>query len=140
MKFEHSTYYNPELHVKIEKPFGRFFFCDKFILSEIYEGIHFDWPMISCLLDDVVSFYGSYANIGYISNRIYSYSRDPHSWTEIDKYNIIVASAIVSYNQMSYLNATLEKRFSKKSIKRCDTLDQAIEWIINLKELKNVSV
>ena len=48
--------------------------------------------------------------------------------------DVIVASAIVYYNDFTYKNASLEKLFSKKSIKRCINLDEAIQWMKNLKE------
>lgn len=32
------------------------------------------------------------------------------------------------------MNATIEKMFYDKSLKRCNNISQAIEWINNLKE------
>lgn len=137
MKFEDSKYFKLK-HYKIERPFGHFYLLENFFVSELNEGIHFDWEMIKSVMDEVVLFYGPDAQIGYISNRTNSYSIDPQTWNKVDKmYGVIVAGAIVTYNTMTFMNATLEKQFYKKSIKRCLSLEEAIEWISNLKELKN---
>lgn len=134
MTFEQSAYFKKEQFFKLEKPFGTFYFGEKYILSELNEGVHFDWPMVQDLMNDIKTFYGSSPKLAYISNRINSYSRDPHNWNKLSEYNIIVASAVVIYNDMAFLNATLEKRFSKESIKRCGSLNEAIEWVLDLRE------
>ena len=137
MKFKDSKYYNLK-HYQIERPFGNFYLLENFFVSELNEGVHFDWEMIKSVMDEVVLFYGSDAKIGYISNRTNSYSTNPQTWDGIyKKYGLIIAGAIVTYNAMAFMNATLEKQFFKKSIKRCLSLEEAIEWISNLKELKN---
>lgn len=90
--------------------------------------------MIKCLFEH----YDKNFQIGYISNRVNSYSTDPLQWVKVNaEHNFILASAIVIYNDFSFINATIEKNFSNKSIKRCDTLDQAINWILNIKEFKS---
>ncbi|MCR8667764.1 hypothetical protein NO995_08730 [Aestuariibaculum sp. M13] len=134
MIFENSAYYDREQFFKLEKPYGTFYFGEKYILSEMHEGIHFDWSMVKDLLNDIEAYYENEVKLAYISNRIHSYSRDPHNWQKLSALNFIVASAIVIYNDMAYLNATLEKRFSKESIKRCQCLNEAIEWVLDLKE------
>lgn len=136
MRFEESKYFN-SLNPKIlEMPFGKFYFCEKFIVSELNEGIHFDWDKIETIIAELINFYGKDAKIGYIPNRINSYSINPHYWDKVDKkYNIIVASAIVIYSTMTMMNATLEKRFFNKSMKRCNSLGEAIDWMSNIDEL-----
>ena len=82
-----------------------------------------------------IEYYVDTLKIGYISNRINSYSIEPQLWTTIgEEFDFLVAGAIVIYNKISYVNASIEKRFSKNSIKRCKSLDEAINWINNLKE------
>ena len=119
MKFSESTYFNPLRHHLLEMPFGTFYFCEKFFVSELNEG----------------------AKLGYIPNRINSYSVNPHYWDKADKiYNMIVASAIVSYSTITMMNATIEKHFFSKSIKRCTSLTEAVDWILNLKELRDCQI
>ncbi|MCF7559968.1 hypothetical protein L3X39_04905 [Sabulilitoribacter multivorans] len=136
MKFEDSKFFKSLHCYKIEKPFGNFYFLDKLIVSELNESVHFDWDLIQNIMADAVDYYGKDAQLGYISNRVNSYSMDPHTWNQVlDEYNMLVAGAIVTYNSMTFMNATLEKRFSKNSIKRCLSLEEAMEWTLNLKEL-----
>ncbi|MGZ0017016.1 hypothetical protein [Yeosuana sp. AK3] len=137
MRFEDSKYFKELKPKKVTFGFGNFYFCDLFFVSEINEGEHFDWPKVTLVAKELFQHYGLNAKLGYISNRINSYSSEPQSWEKIDrKYGIIVASAIVSYNNFSLINASLEKQFSKKSIKRCLSLDEAVTWITTLNEFK----
>lgn len=123
-------------HYKIEMPFGTFYLLENYFISEINEGVHFDWEMIKEIMTEVVEFYGENAKIGYISNRVNSYSMNPQTWVKVQKkYNVIMGGAIVSYNNLSFMNASIEKQFSKISIKRCLSLDEAINWIKSLEEL-----
>ena len=136
MKFEESEFSNL-MHYKIEMPFGNFYLLEKFFISEIHEGVHFDWEMIQATMVEVLEFYGNNARVGYISNRVHSYSMNPHTWGKVqNKYNLNVASAIVVYNNFTFMNASIEKQFSDLSIKRSLSLNEAVEWILNLKELK----
>jgi hypothetical protein len=135
MKFENSKYFNQLPYSKIEFSFGSYFFLDNYIISELNEGIHFDWQKIEEVISAIAEFYGDHFKIGYISNRINSYSVNPQLWVNFyEEYNFIVASAVVAYNDFNYMNASLEKHFSKNSVKRCHSLDEAINWMSNLKE------
>jgi len=68
------------------------------------------------------------SKIGFISNRIKDYSIDPSNWTKIEeKYDLIGASAILMYTNSTYMNASIEKQFIKRSIKRCMSLKEAID-------------
>ncbi|MFV0572176.1 MAG: hypothetical protein ACK5M1_07080 [Xanthomarina gelatinilytica] len=135
MTFENNKHFNLLPCSKIEFSFGTFFFLEKIIISELNEGIHFDWKKIEQVISAIAEHYGDQFEVGFISNRINSYSIEPQLWIDFYKeYNFIIASAIVAYNNFDYKNATLEKHFSKNSIKRCQTLNEAIEWILSLKE------
>ncbi|WP_034039988.1 hypothetical protein [Wocania ichthyoenteri] len=135
MKIEDSEYYKTLNPFKLEMPFGNYYFFEKFIVGELFESIHFDWKKAELLIAEVLNFYGEHAQLGFIANRINHYSVDPQNWVKLEKkYNFISASAIVMYNMSTYMNASIEKQFAKKSIKRCTSLHEAIEWIINLKE------
>ena len=135
MTFENSKYFNLLPSSKIEFSFGTFFFLDKIIVSEIYEGTHFGWDKIEQVISAAAEHYGDNFKVAFLSNRINSYSIEPQLWMKFyNEYHFIVASAIVAYNDFNFKNATLEKHFSKNSIKRCETLDEAMEWIFELKE------
>ncbi|MFD0988581.1 hypothetical protein ACFQ1R_00605 [Mariniflexile jejuense] len=140
MTFENSEFFKLK-HFKLEKPFGNFYFFETFFISEVNEGVHFDWNMIQEVMDYIVEFYGITAKLGYISNRINSYSTNPHTWNKVkNKYNIIIAGAIISYTKTTFLNASLEKELSKTKIKRCLSLKEAIEWILDLNEFKKEEI
>ncbi len=136
MTFENSKYFNVLKHSKVEFSFGKFYLFDKFIISEINEGIHFDWDKIQQVIAVLIDYYGSNLKIGYISNRVNPYSIEPQLWIRFQRdFGFIVASAMISYTELNYINASIEKRFSEISIKRCGSLDEAINWTKNLKEL-----
>ncbi len=135
MRFENSEYYKNISSHKLVLPFGSFYLCEKFYVSEINEGVHLNYEKLEYLTQELIGFYGGNVKLGFIANRINSYSTDPNSYNRIDEeYDVIIASAFVIYNQFSYGNASLEKQFAKKKIKRCTSLNEAVTWILNLKE------
>ncbi|XMO86333.1 hypothetical protein AAFN75_16220 [Algibacter sp. AS12] len=135
MTIEKYSFFKAYNFTKLEMPFGNFYLCDKFCISELNEGIHFEWENIVEVFDKIQNFYGKGGKFAYISNRINHYSIDPSNWTKIEQSNFYpFASAIVIYNNSSYMNASIEKKFTNISIKRCMSLKQAIEWVENLKE------
>lgn len=136
MKFEQSRYFDTLKTHKHTLPIGDFYFCEKFYLAEIHEGMHLDYNVLTCLMKELVNYYGENKKLGFISNRINSYSLDPQLYNKIDEtFGIIAACALVVYSDISFMNASIEKRFTKKKIKRCVMLDEAIEWILSRKEL-----
>lgn len=137
MRFEDSKLSQTLNYKKITLPYGDFYFFDKFVISEINEGVHLDWDKILRLIGVMIDFYGKDLKIAYISNRINAYSIEPQLWMQFEKeYNFIITSAIVVYNDLNYINASIEKQFSSSSIKRCGSLEIALHWINNLKEFK----
>ncbi len=138
MHFENSKYSKEFKYTKLEFPFGNFYLCEKFFISELKEGVHFNWEKIQIVMDKIVKHYEFGTSLAYISNRVNSYSFDPQTWKKtLDTYKIIVASSIVAYTSFTFYNASLEKVFSKRSIKRCLSLKEAIEWSLSLKEFNN---
>ena len=137
MTFENSNYFNILEHKLIELDFGKFYLFEKFMIAEINAGIHFDWKNIETLISFLVEHYGENINIGYISNRVHSYSFDPNSWIKFEKdFAFVSAGAVVIYDSISKLNANIEKQLMNKSLKQFLSLDEAINWIINLDEIK----
>ncbi|MCB4809091.1 hypothetical protein LG651_12605 [Tamlana sp. 62-3] len=135
MKFIDSSTYkelNPE---KLVLPFGEFYLTDKFVVAEIYDGEHVDWDKIELLFIKIAPFYKNTSKLAYISHRINDYSVNPQIWSQWeDTFDFIVASAIVIYNSTTLMNASIEKYFANKSLKRCRSLEEGINWVNNLKE------
>lgn len=137
MKFENSKYSKLLDYKKIDFPFGTIFTTKHFAISELNEGIHVDYSIAGELISRFTEDIRKGIRIGYIANRVNSYSFEPQLWLDFNnEYDFLVATAIVSYNDFSYLNSTIEKHFFKKSLKRCHGLDQAIEWMLELDEFK----
>jgi hypothetical protein len=74
MKLEDSAYIK-DCFVKFSEPFGDCYIFEKFIVSEISEGVHFDWEKAQIIISRVYEYFGTtHVDLSYISNRINSYS------------------------------------------------------------------
>jgi hypothetical protein len=137
MTFSDSTYSSSSEKIKtVEFPFGNFYLAEKYVVSEVNADTHIDWDKSTAVFDIIEEYYPKGHKIGFISNRINAYSSDPNYWSRLNsKYDCIAAFAIVSYSDLGYQNATLEKLFADRSLKRCSSLQEAIEWVLKLKEL-----
>ncbi|OEK08386.1 hypothetical protein A8C32_02740 [Flavivirga aquatica] len=134
MKFENSDYSKSLDYFKLNLHFGNFYLCEFFFIAELNEGVHFGREQVEELIKQIIFFYGESPKLGCISNRVNSYSSDPHSWSKVEnKYDIVIASAIVSYTPITSMNAKIEQQFFKKRIKNCTSLKEAIKWIENPK-------
>ncbi|GGZ70710.1 hypothetical protein [Algibacter mikhailovii] len=141
MKFESSPLSKTYDFHKVEKPFGNFYFCEKFIVAELNAGVHFNWSKIESILFEISNFYTEGISLGYITNRINSYSINPHDWAKVESrmrgFGNMLGSAIVYYNKMMFMNASLEQRFSKAvKIYPTQSLEEAIEWVLSLEKDK----
>jgi hypothetical protein len=139
MKFENSSYYSTTTSKKVSLPIGDIYLLDFFCIAEFKEGVHIDIEACEDIVIALVDHYGENLKIGFISNRIASFSIDLKQWIKFNTdYDFIVASAIVFYDDLNFNIATIEKYLSHYSTKRCHTLDQSIEWMRNLKEFKDI--
>ena len=137
MRFEDSKYSKRFTYKKEVFSFGTIYVTEQFLLSEINEGVHVDYNIATELISRFNDHIMKGVKIGYIANRYNSYSFDPQLWVDFNnEYDTFVAAAIVTYSNFSYLNASLEKEFFNKSLKRCKSLDEAVEWILDLNEFK----
>ena len=138
MKFADSKYSQLLEYKTIEFSFGTIYTTKHFIISELNEGIHVDYNIAGELIGRFIEEIRNGVKIGYIANRINSYSFDPQLWLDFNnEYDFLIATAIVSYNDFSYINSSIEKHFFQKSLKRCHSLEEAIEWMLELEEFKS---
>lgn len=138
MNVESSKYINLR-HSKISLSFGNFYFFEKFIISEVNEGVHFTWEQGMQILDLAHKHYGEDGRVAYISNRLYSYSVHAQDWLRFfKKYNNIDALAIVTYSEIGFMNIVLEKIFSRVPIKKFQHLEEAIDWVMQPKKAEKV--
>lgn len=111
---------------------GTFYFFDNFIISEIKEGVLFDWEMAQEIITIAESYYGVDQKVAYISNRVHPYSLVPQDWLKFFKArNSISAFAVVSYSQQERSNILLERLFFKSKIKKFFDLEEAVKWAIS---------
>lgn len=133
MRFEESKYFSKLSHYKLEFSFGNFYFFENFVVSEINESIHFCWDKILEVIGALIDYYGEKRQIVYISNRVNSYSIEPQLWHRFyDEFDFILATVAVVYNDFGYISATIEKQFIKNSFYRCNSLEEAINWMKHL--------
>ena len=130
MKVEESKYKLIYKH-KILEPYGTFYLFDGYVISEINEGVHFNWELAEQVIEKVYDFYGTRdIKVSYISNRINSYSLYPQDWLRFYKErHQLVCYAIVAYNRIGLMNVILEKIFSQTRIRKFNHLDEAVEWV-----------
>jgi len=133
MKVEESDYIQFK-HSKISFYFGDFYFFEKFIVGELNDGIHFDLIKVIQVNDKIYNHYGQDFKLIYIANRINSYSTDPQTWTKLQERgdDFLIAAALVIYNDIGFKVAAVEKQISKTYIKRCNHLDEAINWALEV--------
>ncbi|MEP5254937.1 MAG: hypothetical protein ABJQ39_07765 [Winogradskyella arenosi] len=135
MKFEDSKYSDLLEYEKVCFSFGTVYLTERFLLSEFNEGVHVNYEIAGELVTKFSALIDKNIQVGYIANRYNSYSFDPQLWVDFNnEYDTFIASAIVTYSDFSYLNASLEKQFFSKSLKRCRNLEEAIDWMLQLRE------
>ncbi len=134
MKFEDSKYYNNKTFKKIVLKMGVLYISEDYCVSEINEGIQIGIEESQEVIMNLVNFYGENLIIGFVSNRINSYSINLREWLKLtNNDNFVINTAIVVYDDLNYNAATIEKELTKNSLRRFHTLNEAIQWIINLK-------
>lgn len=132
-----SEYNLEEVHML---PYGSFFFFDDFIISEINEGVLFNWEKAKKVIDLAYAHYGPNPELVYISNRINSYSVVPQDWLKFfSNKHPLVAMAVVAKSKKSTINLKMEKLFFFSNIKKFNDLEEAIAWSRQLIRLKKSS-
>ena len=114
-----------------ELAYGVFYFFDNFIISEIKEGVLFDWEKALEILNLGIEFYGNETNhLNYISNRINDYSIKPQDWLKfLNMGKRFKLFAVVTYRSKSIPNLIIERFFYKDTILSFDSLFDAVNFI-----------
>lgn len=130
MKFENSSFNNEIIHTCKNK-IGVFHFCKNVIVSEINEGIHFDYELAKKYIINAKSFFGN-KPIGYISNRINDISINALDYGKFKKEveNLIFYS-VVRYNNIYSFNVHVEERFCNIPYKSFENLEQSYLFVNN---------
>lgn len=135
MRFEESLFSKSLFYSTSVLDFSTLYLFNDFFIIEVNEGEHFNSEKLNLLLSALRAHYGHSKSLAYIANRINSYSIDPVLWTYFDKDDsILIAAAIVSYRDSTYINANIEKKMASIPMKRAFSLAEAINWVKQLKE------
>jgi len=115
-------------------PFADIFIFKDFIVSEIKEGVIFNWEdHAKLVINDVTGFFNTDgSDLIYISNRVHSYSVMPQDWVKFFKssYNL-KGYYVVSDRKTSVMGFMIENLFFKNKIKRFSSIYEAINWLEN---------
>ncbi|AXT63328.1 hypothetical protein D1816_24290 [Aquimarina sp. AD10] len=109
---------------------GKFYFYENFIIAEIKENINLNFESGKQLFQLAQDYYKSTIPYVYISNRINSYSVKPTEHYKLENiFPNFKGYAIVTYDDISFEVANLEKLFTNRPTCIFKNLDSAIEWV-----------
>ncbi|GGG39444.1 hypothetical protein GCM10011414_06010 [Croceivirga lutea] len=119
-----------------EYSFGKFYFFDGLVISEINQGITFNWKMAERAIKAAKEIFGDEMPVAYISNRVNEYYVVPTDWSKFfaNRHRLLLYS-VVGETKGSFASLMLEKIFFGSSINKFHDIEDAISW--NLKQLKS---
>ena len=114
----------------IQTKFGNLYFFENYLITEMFEGMSIGKKEFTKVFNLCTDVYGSNKSFGIISHRLFSYSVNLFELISIsDKFNVVVANAVVAYTDISLKNFELEKQLLKFKGKFFNNLNSAITWI-----------
>ena len=117
---------------------GQFILYPNIIVGEIYQGIHITYENTLPVVHLCRQYYDNDEPVVYISNREYSYSKDPLGFLKaLKQFPNIIAFSIVAQSKQGKMVAKLERFFVKRPLVIFDTLEDAFLWAENFLEQKN---
>ncbi|TYB79690.1 hypothetical protein [Bizionia myxarmorum] len=118
-------------------PGAEFFVFDDFLICQVKEGMEIQ-PGHNESLEEVIQKHFQGKNIGYISNRVKSYSVDPLIYVETEKIPNLLAIAMIPETEIMRSNAEFEKNFYDKPYEIFDNLSNAIAWVHGIVKKANL--
>jgi len=118
---------------------GVYYFFEGFIISEVNEGVDYNWGIVKEVIEIATNYYGNEASICLISNRINQYSINPLGWHNFFKSGRkINGLAVVSYTENSMVSIAVEMLFFNSKLERFTNIHEAIHWVkeVNLQQQK----
>ncbi|TXK73619.1 hypothetical protein [Mesonia sp. HuA40] len=134
MKFKESTHKHYILK-EILLEHGDFYFCKDFIVAEIKPEVLWNWEKAKHLIAVATNFYTDGIPNLYISNKINAYAIDPMVWKKVIETLGPTHYIAISRTSSSKVNLLFEEMFYKGDIHQVESLDQAINWFKNNKNL-----
>ena len=122
-----------------EYSFGKFYFFDGLVISEINQGITFNWKMAERAIKAAKEIFGNEMPVAYISNRVNEYYVVPTDWSKFfaNRHQLLLYS-VVGETKGSFASLMLEKMFFGSSINKFHDIEEAIEWTLNKLNSKRV--
>lgn len=112
-----------------EFEFGKFYFFDNLVISEMKEGVTLNWNMAKKAIDAAYEVIGKDKPIAYISNRINNYYVVPSDWAKFYKHRHQLSFySVVGNTKGSFASLVLERMFFQNSIKQFSDLEEAVAW------------
>jgi len=124
----------PSIKEVYQTELGNFYFFEDYIVSEINEGVIFNWESSKEMISLVYDFYGENPNIHIISNRVNNYSVVPTYWLEFNKSihaKSLLSVSFVTYSELGLANAKLEQDFIKVKTACFKSIKEVIHWLDN---------
>lgn len=114
----------------VQTKFGNLYFFDNYLITEMFEGMVVGKKEFLKIFNLCLDCYGPDKPFGLISHRLYPYSVDLFELIPIsNKFESVVANAVVAYTDISLKNFELEKQLLNIKGKFFNNLDSAIAWI-----------
>jgi len=137
---KHIDFFKNIRHIR-EFEFGVFYYFDNLVISEMKEGIIFSWQMAEKALHAAYEVFGEKTPVTYISNRINGYFIAPTDWIKFyrNRHKLHLYS-VVGYTRGNILSFFLEQFFFRKSIRKFNDIEEAIQWSIEKITAEKVSV
>ncbi|RZS93785.1 hypothetical protein [Aquimarina brevivitae] len=112
-----------------EFDFGKVYFHNKFLITEINEGVNFDHSMALQIASVIDEIYAD-APYAYIANRKNSFSVNPPDYRKVKSvFKNLKLFCIVTYTSMQKESVKVEQIFYHDTIHVFDSLEEAIVFI-----------
>ncbi|MEM9363213.1 MAG: hypothetical protein AAGA43_11285 [Bacteroidota bacterium] len=121
-----------------EYEFGVFYFFENLVISEINEGVLFNWEMATKAVEAAYEVIGRDNTIAYISNRVNNYSVVAADWRKFyfNRHQLDLYS-VVGQTHGNFASLVLERMFFRNNIRQFSDLEEAIEWTQSKMEEQN---
>lgn len=108
---------------------GTFYFFEHTIISELNEGVHFDYDLIKNHLGKAKDFYND-RPFGYISNRINDISINALDYPKFKTvFNNLLIHAVVNYEHSNSFNIAIEERFCNTPYINFKNVEQSYDYV-----------
>lgn len=129
MKLADSKYAD-QIIESIDYDFGVFYFLDDIIVSEMHEGVTFNWKCAEQVIADAKRILGVDCRPHYISNRINEYYTVSQDWLKFFNNRYFLKSfSVITPHPSGMMNLIFERMFYRRKIFQVTSLHDAFEHI-----------